>query len=85
MISMLVLKVMCLMALAAAGGAVGMFFALRNNKKYLNVDAMLKSEIKSIEKSFDAMKAKKIEELKAKKESIKNQVLVKINEIVKSI
>jgi hypothetical protein len=85
MISMLVLKVMCLMVLAAAGGAVGMFFALRNNKKYLNVDAMLKSEIKSIEKSFDAMKAKKIEELKAKKESIKNQVLVKINEIVKSI
>ena len=85
MISMLVLKVMCLMALAAAGGAVGMFFALRNNKKYLDVDSMVQAEIKRIEDQFDAMKANKIEELKAKKDVIKSQVLAKVTEIVKSI
>jgi uncharacterized membrane-anchored protein YhcB (DUF1043 family) len=68
-----------------AGGFVAGYFVMRNNKKYLNVEKIAQAEIDKIKKQFDTMKDAKVKELQAKKEAIKAQVLIKVNEIVKSI
>jgi hypothetical protein len=57
--------------LAFAGGAIGMFFFMRNNKKYFNIDDMLKLERdKLLELGRD-----KLAELKKKIEEILSGII----------